>query len=336
MAILLMEGFDWTGQAANLTLRGWSSASGVNIVTGRFAANAIKVTNAATATYTRSLSSTYATLVAGFAIDPGNASAPTDIFVLRASGTSVLRVGLDSTPKLIVRNSGGTTIATGTTTIQNGVWYYIEVKGFINGASGTCEVKLNGVSEIASTVGNFGSTNFDAIGVVAGGSSSTNQHTFDDIYVLDTTGAAPRNDFLGDTRVVTIFPNGAGNYSQWTPDSGTNYARVDESTGTYPDGDTSYVSDSTPGHRDSYAFADIDGGASVYGVQINLWARKDDSATRQIAPFIRQGGTDYDGTTVTMASSYTMYSQLYNQDPTNNDWTAANVNGDEFGIKEIA
>jgi hypothetical protein len=130
------------------------------------------------------------------------------------------------------------------------------------------------------------------------------------------------------------MPNGAGAHSAWTPNGATpNYACVDETTA---DGDTTYVSDSTPGDIDTYAFADVDASATVYGVQTNLYARKDDAGTRQIAPVVRQSGTDYVGTTVTLGSSYSFYSQIYNQDPTAADWTAAHVNADEFGVKEIA
>jgi hypothetical protein len=103
-----------------------------------------------------------------------------------------------------------------------------------------------------------------------------------------------------------------------------------------PTDDTTYVSDSTPGDIDSYTVTDIDGGATVYAVQTNMWARKDDAATRQIAPVIRQASTDYVGTTVTLGTTYQYYSQLYDKDPTAAAWTAANVNSDEFGVKEIA
>jgi len=112
-----------------------------------------------------------------------------------------------------------------------------------------------------------------------------------------------------------------------------NFACVNEFP---PDSDTTYVGDLTPNDLDSYATADVDGGATVYAVQANLFAEKDDAATRQVAPLIRQAGTDYTGTTFTMASTYNFYSQIYNQDPTGSNWTPTVFNGDEFGIQEIA
>src|SRR5262249_39117493 len=120
----------------------------------------------------------------------------------------------------------------------------------------------------------------------------------------------------------------------WTPNGAANNWDCVDDTAT--DDDSTYISDSTVGHIDTYATADVDAGATVYGVQVNLYARKDDAATRQIAPVIRQAGTNYVGNTATLGSTYSFYSQLYDQDPTAAAWTAATFNGDEFGVKEIA
>jgi hypothetical protein len=328
MAVVLIDGFDFY-TTAEATARSWSS--GWTMTAGRFDGQAGRHSSTV-ATKTRVLPSSYATLFAGFAfrasiLPAGNA----DIFTLQAGATLAFRVGINVTGQIIIRNSGGTVVATGTTVLLASAWNYIEVKAFINGASGTCEVHLNGVVEIASTTGNFGSSNIDTVGCTQVVSNANTD--FDDIYVLDSTGSAPRNTFLGDVRVETIYPTGAGAHTQWTPDSGANWARVSEPQA---DGDTSYVADGTPGDLDSYVFADIDGGATVYGIQVNLYARKDDAATRQIANLIRQASTDYIGSTVTLSSTYAFFSQLYNQDPTAADWTATSVNADEFGIKEIA
>ncbi len=331
MAVVMIEGFDHA-TAAELLTKGWTGNSGT-VIAGRFDGQARRYTSTIVNT-NKVLPSSYATLFAGFACRFGTLpGANADFVQLLAGATAVFRIGLNSSGKIIIRNSGGTVIATGTTTIVAGVWNYYEVKAFINGASGTCEVHLNGVSgEIASTVGNFGSSNIDTFlttQIVSGGNSD-----IDDIYVLDSTGSAPRNTFLGDVRVETVYPTSDGAHTAWTPNSGsTHWTQVSE---TPADGDTTYVGDSTPNDIDTYGCGDIDTGATVYGVQVNMYARKDDASTRQIAPVIRQSGSDNVGTTVTLASSYSFYSQLYNQDPTSADWTPTTVNADEFGVKEIA
>jgi hypothetical protein len=331
MAIVLIEGWDHL-TASEVTSKGWS-ANPNSMAAGRFDGQSASYTGAST-TLNKTLPSSYSTLFAGFAFNPASLPASTqDFFCLQAGATLTFRLGLNTSGELVVRNSGGTIIATGTTVLVAGSWYYIEVKCVINGASGSAEVHLNGVTEISSTAGNFGSANLDTVSFRTM-SFTTARVQIDDVYVADSSGSAPRNTFLGDVRVETIYPNGAGAHSDWIPNSGSShYTQVDEAQA---DGDTSYVSDSTPGHIDTYAFGDIDTGATVYGVQTNLYARKDDANTRQIAPVVRQSGTDSVGATVTLGSSYATFSQLYNQDPTAADWTPTTVNADEFGVKEIA
>ncbi len=333
MAVVMIEGFDHYATNSLATAKGWSANFNA-AVAGRFDGQAARFSGTIVSR-NKALPSNYATLFAGFAFRFSTLPAATqDIFILQAGATLTYRVGITTGGKIVVRNSSGTVIGTGTTTLVVNTWYYIETKAFINGASGTCEVHLNGVSgEIAAaTTGNFGSSNLDTVTL----SQLTSNQTadYDDIYILDTSGAAPRQTFLGDVRVETVFPTSDGAHTAWTPNSGsTHYTQVGE---TLADGDTTYVGDSTPNDIDSYGCGDIDTGATVYGVQTNLYARKDDASTRQIAPVIRQSGSDNVGTTVTLSATYLFYSQLYNQDPTPADWTPTTVNGDEFGVKEIA
>lgn len=329
MTVLVIEGFDHLA-AAQLTNKGWS-ANANSVQTGRFGGQSMLLNS--TAVRTKTLSSSSTTMIAGFAVKFQGVAGTGVFFSFRNGASEIATLNLTAGGLIVVKNSGGTTIATGTTALVALTWYYMELKIFANGASGTCELHLNGVTEIASTTGNFGSTAIDTIRFSSYAASADTY--LDDIYVLNTSGGSPRNTFLGDVRVNTIVPTSDGNYSQWTANPGsTHYTNVDDST--VPDDDTTYNSDSTVGHIDTYGCSDVDGGASVYGVQVNLWARKDDAGTRQIAPLIRQASTDYVGTTVTLGSTYAFYSQVYDQDPAAADWTATNVNSDEFGVKTIA
>lgn len=334
MALILTEGFDHYDRTL-MTAKGWTANFASAMATGRVGGQAANSSNTASK---KALPSTYSTLFVGFAFQIATLGAGNfDIAALAVSTgvTNAMKIHVDATGHLAVLNSGSTTIATGTTVLNINTWYYVELKGFINGASGTCELHLNGSSgEITSTTGNFGSINFDTITLNPSAVSGP-AIKFDDIYVVDTSGPAPRNTFLGDVRVATLMPNGDGTHSQATPDSGTShFARVDE---ILADGDTSYVFDSNVGDMDTYTVpASIPSAATVYGVQHNLYERKDDAGTRQIAPVIRQGGTDFVGTAVAPSLNYAFASQIYNQDPTGSDWTPANVNGDEYGFQVAA
>jgi hypothetical protein len=328
LALVFIEGFDHM-TAAQATLKGWSN-SPTSVSAGRFGGQCAHADTAGATAATKTLPSTYTTLFVGFAWQTATIGAK-DILVLKSGATLTFRIGITAGGLLRILNSSGTTIATGTTVLAPSTWYYIEAEAVINGASGTATAHLNGAAEIAQTTGNFGSVALDGINYTSGGAGVVSQ--FDDIYACDTTTSV-NNSFIGDSKVTTLFPTGDATYSQWTPSTGTaHWSLVDETT---PDGDTSYVSDSTVGHIDSYTTGGVAASDSVSGIQTVHYARKDDAATRQIAPFIRQASTDYVGTTDTLASSYLFYTQLYNLDPAGSSWTSTNVNADEFGTKEIA
>jgi hypothetical protein len=75
----------------------------------------------------------------------------------------------------------------------------------------------------------------------------------------------------------------------------------------------------------------------IKGVQVSARARKTDSATKELAIVTRLGSTDYDGTTQAVASTtYSQYQQIWEKRPSDNaDWTIADVNAAEFGLKVV-
>lgn len=333
--LIFMEGFD---TASDPLKRGWSwdtSPTG-SVVGGRQSGNAIRI-NFGQVSLGRAITMASTTII-GFAYQfSANQSATMPLLWINQSAFDVNVVAfikLTTANKLQVTTGAGTVIATGTTTLAANTWYYIELKLTVNGASGACALQLNGVSEIATTTGNFGSTNPGFLQLPH--PQSNGSVFFDDLYVCDTTGSR-NNDFLGNCHIETLFPNGDGTHTDWSPNSGTtHYTQVDDASGTYPDGDTSYVSDATSGDRDTYTVPSLQTLApSIFGVQTSMYARKDDAPARSIARVIRQGGVDYDGTSKALTNSYADYRQIDETDPTGAAWTIANVNGDEFGVKDV-
>ncbi len=92
---------------------------------------------------------------------------------------------------------------------------------------------------------------------------------------------------------ASIVPTGAGNYSAWTPSTGTtHYTLVDESS---CNGTTDYVSTTGAGNRDSYSvsLASVPNGASITGISITPCASKDaTSGTANMSVFYRLNGVD--------------------------------------------
>lgn len=350
MALKLIEGYDNMSTVAKFAAKGWSlshaSATGSEAMTaGRINGQAFRATTGTTSninSFFKSLPAALTTLYVGFAHRFSTTPSGTTsrrMFALRNGATLTVQINITATGLIQVLNSSGTQVAIGTTTLITNTWYFIEAKVFVNGASSTVEVKLNGVAEIASTVGNFGSSGIDSVGPLVESNGTGSNHDYDDIYVLDTSGS-DNTTFLGDVHVETIYPFADGaDDGQFVPDTGTNAAaRVNEKTGTFPDDDTSYIASSTVGHKQTFdmdTLAVLSG--SVFGVQTNLHSRKDDAATRQIAPVVRQGGSDFDGTSVALSTSYIDSTQIYENDPSDSaDWTIGKVNSAEFGVKVIA
>ncbi len=325
MALVLVEGFDHLA-ASQMTTKGWNT-NPASVVAGRFGGQAAR--HSAAGGFNKPLPSTYSTIYGGFAFRT-NQAITQEIFRFSGGGVATCKLLLTSGMVLTVQNSSAATIATGTTALTINAWYYIELKLVIAGASGNVTLQLNQAVEIAQTTGNFGSTNIDAFQLIG---LSGPQHDYDDMYALDTTGSV-NNTYLGDIAVNTLMPNADGAHTSFSGHpSSSHFANVDEIP---PDGDTSYNADSSVGDMDTYLTAGVLPGASVAGIQVNLYARKDDAGLRSVAPVIRQSSLDYPGTTRALTASYVCYTQLYDLDPTSATWTATNINADEYGIEVMA
>jgi len=211
------------------------------------------------------------------------------------------------------------------------VWNYVEMKATIHDSTGSVEVRLNGAAVISATGLDTQST----------GNAQTTEVRFwqayvDDLYVVDTTGSAPYNTFLGDVRVRTLYPDGAGSSTQWTPLSSTNVSNIDE-TGTADD-DTTYNSSSTPAQKDLFTFGNLpDVSGTVLAVQARWKARKDDGGTREARSVIKSAATTDNGPTEALGLTYVSYlGDVLTADPaTSAAWAIAAVNAIEAGYELI-
>lgn len=278
-----------------------------------------------------------ATWTAGFAIKNNSWTTGMRFFGFADNNpTFQMEIGCDSAGHLrLTRNN--TVLATGTTVLSNGVFYYIEFKVTINSSTGAYELRINGNTELSASGTNTQATgNAWADRFYLGDFSVGGGETCDvcDLYVLDGTGSV-NNTFLGDCRVDALFPSGAGNYTQLTPSAGSNYAAVDEKA---QNGDTDYVESGTVSQKDSYAYGDLaTSTGSVFGVQLVPFARKTDAGTRSIKGLARLSSTDVlDSTDKTLSSSYAYYPDVRETKPGGGSWAISDVNSAEFGVQVTA
>lgn len=364
MAQIHIDGFD---DYATADIGKHYSSSGVNgsltITTGgRNSTNCIQLTFLGTSTgyIAKSLpTGAKGQIVVGFAYKTSAGSGSGiygTVFQFINNGKPGWQLGLAAGNFLQLRSPSSSTIfATGTYVasgdctswgaLSTSTYYYIEIKfkWSTSIAANDVQVWINGTlaatlatSTNTSNTQDSNSLTVDTVAIGGGNGNSTSVVVnIDDLYIADNTGSF-NNTQYGDTKILTISPNAAGTYTTWTPDTGSNYARVNEAT---EDGDTSYVATNTVGNKDTYRYGSLSGSpATIYGMQINMVARKDDAGGRAISSQIRTGSTDYTGSQVNnLGDSYNYYVETWQNNPqTTVAWTATDINNIEAGCKLVA
>jgi hypothetical protein len=227
---------------------------------------------------------------------------------------------------------GGTLLETssGAGLIAN-TWYYIEAK-VVCGASGSYEVRVNGVNILSATGVNTKAGTHDYHTTFHLRAALNFNAYFDDVYCLDGSATAP-NDFLGNVQAVAAIPNAAGDSSQFTPSAGANYECVDD--GAASGDDTDYVESATAGHTDLYNYASLAGaGSTIHGVQVNTECRKTAAASMSLKTVVKSGGSEYEDSAQPVGDSYQTVSRVFPKNPVSDAaWTVSAIDAAQFGVK---
>lgn len=242
----------------------------------------------------------------------------------------------------ITRN--GTLLATASTVLVTGTDYAIALDAKIHDTAGALDLYLNDVAEtLTFASGSNGSqdTRNGGTGVVDNirlGSTSTGASgQWSEVVVVNKSGSSPSNQRLPGWRVYPRQPSAAGNYQQMTPNASTNISRINQLR---HDSDTTYLSDGTAGHKETYQFGQVPWTAgTIVAVVSRIVARKDDAGVRQIRDLQRQSGSDSSGTTRTMTTAYAHYRELRETNPaTAAAFTTSELRATdpEFGLEIVA
>lgn len=273
------------------------------------------------------------------------------------SGSAQIRVILENNGAISLRTGsygGGYSAPIDTTlpgVIVAGAWFYIEAKVKIHSTSGEVHIRVNeqlvnwvgsGTTSYSGNTRRAGTNNYFTTVGLGGGDGSTvsgwGTAYFDDFYYCNDAGSI-NNSYLGDVQLQAIYPDGAGNSTQWAPNTGNNWAAVDE---TSPDDDTTYIQSSTVGHLDMFTMQNISAtAAQVKGLLINNRIMKDDATARQYSSMVKDvssGGVNTAvATRTTPYGSYTNQQDVSEVSPaTSTYWTVAQVNAMEAGIKVVS
>jgi hypothetical protein len=290
-----------------------------------------------------------ATVVIGAAMSftgrPEHSTSDPQFWFRNAAGTrhcylTIDNPGAGSDTTIRLYDNGNTLLATGTAYSMSyaaNQFAYYEIKITIHATAGACQVRVNGTQVMNATgldTYNSGNAGVGQCLIMAGQQSVYSCTYVDDVYILDTNGSAPYNDFLGPIKVECIKPNADGNHTDWTASAGDRYAAVDDPiTGPGPDGDSTYIYSSTAAHNYTAAFENVSITDTIYAIAHNMCARFYDYTAADIKQLFRINTTDYEGDTFTLYDAYKWHRQIFTVNPDDSAaWEDADIDGIEAGV----
>jgi hypothetical protein len=271
------------------------------------------------------------------------ASSTGEIFSFRDGSTAQVLLSITTDGQIRARH--GSSFATLATSVAGIIiedtWHYVEFKALVHTSAGTVEIRVDGVTVASATgvdtqqSGTAQITNIQVNSFSDGSPSIDRQH----FYILDGSGSAPFNTFLGFIRVVTDVPITDGDEITWTPSvSGNdNFEQIDEAT---PNNDTDYNISAVVNDDDLFLFDPILETGIPIAVQDFAVARKDDVGAREIALIMLSGisGATLDiGSNKLLAETYKYFVETRLQDPEGpTDWTdVSNVDAAQSGYRIV-
>jgi hypothetical protein len=232
-----------------------------------------------------------------------------------------------------VGNGTNVDVGPSTNALNNNTWYYIEVRYKVHNTAGEIEVRVNGSQWLYATGDTLYSTEnyVNNVKLLIGYFSWMR---IDDLYILNTSGTK-NNDFLGNVRVVSLSPNGAGNYAQFTPSAGSNYQCVDDADWSGSD----YVESDTDGEIDTYTFQPLNTPliGEIYGIELcNGGKRTIETGLTKMKHVLRKNSTDYISDVENVTDDPKLNTKIYEVDPEDSqDWTKAKLAACEFGYQSV-
>jgi hypothetical protein len=340
--LLWIEGYEGFGTTigaapspANVVARKYSSVvseSGMHIHAGRLSGYSIELNS--TGALIRSLAlTTNSTMIAGVAVNFGFALALCRFLSFYDGVTLGMNVQLTAAGELAVYRGAtllGTTSGLG---LVLGLWYYVEFKVVCDDTTGSYELRVGEVNVLSASGidTKIGSNAYHTAFQVERSAAVT--VLLDDVYCLDGSGSV-NNDFLGNSRVSAIYPNGDTASKDWNRSAGAdNYALVDEAI---VNDDTDYVESGDTGDKDLYDYGAVSGvTVAVRGLQINTMCRETDVTPFNLITIAKAGTTESDDAGQAIGTtSYVSKRRVVELDPdTGVAWTVSGINAAQFGIK---
>ncbi len=241
-----------------------------------------------------------------------------------------------TTGLLEIYTGAGTLVATGSIPLSPNIWYSIEIHVKIADSGGTIAVKIDGVPDVSFT-GDTQPGSDATIDNLWCSAGNGNMYV-DDVAINDTSNTDGLNDnsWCGDGHVVLLTPNGAGDVTELTPSTGSNYQCVDDIP---PNDDTDYVSGTSGPLRDLYALStySLASNESVLRVVPVLRAREEAAAGDNVRTVVKTVSTEYESASMPVTTTYRRYEGTnYKTNPnTSAAWTQGQLDALQAGPKVV-
>jgi hypothetical protein len=258
-----------------------------------------------------------------------------------SANTPQITLSIDTTGTISARRgnlSSGTVLGTTATPVITASSYqHIEAVVFFSQTVGTIEVRVNGVTVLSLSAIDTCSTSLVECSqvIVGGGELGVSTHYIDDLFAYDGTGSY-NNTFIGDRRVLTLFPNANTATADWTAvGAATGYECIDEAS---PDDDTTYITAATTGLVSQFGLQNLPGGISVInGVVIVERARKTEAGPANTKVSIVSGASTTVGADKALTEIYTYRQDVFQIDPASTaPFTPAEVDALQFKVERTA
>lgn len=331
MALLFLDSFDhYLDLGEKWDAEFFGAAIVATQAQGRFTPGALKISGTGGGgTRTKNVSSS-TELIAGFAWNNVDGDTNVGTFRFIDNNDNDADLIIDSTSGVATLTMNGQTATTAAAVFTGSVWQHVEMRVRVGTTTGELEIRRGG-TQVALLVGvdtqPAGFTGL--VGFVVVAANNNINHHMDDLYILDNTGPAPQNTFLGDTRVTVLRGKADGTNNDFTPTgSATNFGAINE---TLHDADTTFVEAGQLGAKEDYNNSDfVDLGISpgtIFGVQTVNAAKKTDAGTLKYKDQMIVAGVAFSGAEVTATSGvYKMTTFVRDTDPSDSAaWTEAKV-----------
>lgn len=228
---------------------------------------------------------------------------------------------------------GGTIIASSTESFDSNLWNYFEFKVVVRtGVNGSYELRHNevNIASLTDTGVNLADTGGDGCDVHSFGSAGLT----DDVYILDSTGTN-NTDFLGDSAVYQVLPDGDGAAIDWTPSSGVTHFDLVDAV------DANNVQSDTNTEKDLYEFAALPttGLGAIFAVAVLTTANMNAVGSRTLKPVFRDVGTS-EGNGANFAVISTVLADfpiIIEDNPVSSlAWTKADIDDGQFGVEVVS